>query len=84
MRPMTRLVLGACVFSSAFWPPSPLGLPAHVTVNRSVVINAPESAVVFPYLNNLHQLRRMVALVVARSAIGGELFRPGDGQGRAG
>jgi hypothetical protein len=32
-----------------------VGLPAHVTVARSVVINAPESAV-FPYVNNLRRL----------------------------
>jgi len=31
-----------------------VGLPAHVTVARTVVINAPESAV-FPYVNNLHR-----------------------------
>jgi hypothetical protein len=30
-----------------------VGLPAHVTVTRSVVTNAPESSV-FPYLANLH------------------------------
>jgi hypothetical protein len=31
-----------------------LALPGHVTVARSVVINAPEP-VIFPYLNNLHR-----------------------------
>jgi uncharacterized protein YndB with AHSA1/START domain len=31
-----------------------LGLPAHVTVSRSVVINAPEHAI-FPYLNDLRR-----------------------------
>ena len=52
MRPMTRLVLGLVVLVGILAAVA-LGLPAHVTVNRSVVINAPES-VVFPYLNNLH------------------------------
>jgi len=53
MRPMMRLVLGlgalvGILIGVAF------ALPSHVTVYRSVVINAPE-AVVFPYLNNLHR-----------------------------
>ncbi len=53
MRPMMRLVLGlgalvAILVGIAF------ALPSHVTVYRSVAINAPE-AVVFPYLNNLHR-----------------------------
>jgi polyketide cyclase/dehydrase/lipid transport protein len=53
MRPMMRLVLGlgalvAILIGVAF------ALPSHVTIYRSVVINAPE-AVVFPYLNNLHR-----------------------------
>ena len=52
MRPMTRLVLGV-VFLVGILAAVALGLPAHVTVNRSVVINAPEAAV-FSYLNNLH------------------------------
>jgi Polyketide cyclase / dehydrase and lipid transport len=52
MRPMTRLVLGT-VFLVGILAAVALGLPAHVTVNRSVVINAPEG-VVFSYLNNLH------------------------------
>jgi Polyketide cyclase / dehydrase and lipid transport len=52
MRPMTRLFLGV-VFLIGILSAVALGLPAHVTVTRSVVINAPES-VVFPYLNNLH------------------------------
>jgi uncharacterized membrane protein len=53
MRPMTRLVLGLIVLTGIFIVVA-FGLPAHVTVARSVVINAPEPAV-FPYLNNLHQ-----------------------------
>lgn len=52
MRPMMRLVLGLgalvlILVGVAF------ALPSHVTVYRSVVINAPE-AIVFPQLNNLH------------------------------
>jgi hypothetical protein len=50
---MTRLFLGI-VFLVGILAAVALGLPAHVTVNRSVVINAPEP-VVFPYLNNLHR-----------------------------
>ena len=53
MRPMTRLFLGI-VFLVGILAAVALGLPAHVTVNRSVVINAPEP-VVFPYLDNLHR-----------------------------
>ncbi|HKA99434.1 MAG TPA: SRPBCC family protein [Methyloceanibacter sp.] len=50
---MTRLVLGTASLAGIFAAVA-LGLPSHVTVSRSVVINAPESAI-FPYLNNLHQ-----------------------------
>jgi polyketide cyclase/dehydrase/lipid transport protein len=53
MRPMTRLVLGLAVLAGIFVAVA-FGLPSHVTVTRSVVINAPESAI-FPYLDNLHQ-----------------------------
>ena len=53
MRPMTRLVLGTASLAGIFAAVA-LGLPSHVTVSRSVVINAPESAI-FPYLNNLHR-----------------------------
>ena len=53
MRPMTRLVLGLVVLIGIFAAVA-LGLPSHVTVTRSVVINAPEP-IIFPYLNNLHQ-----------------------------
>ena len=53
MRPMTRLVLGTAFLAGIFAAVA-LGLPSHVTVSRSVVINAPES-VIFPYLNNLHK-----------------------------
>jgi hypothetical protein len=49
-----RLVLGL-VGLVAILAAVAVGLPAHVTVARSVVINAPESAV-FPYVNNLHRL----------------------------
>jgi len=50
---MTRLILGTAFLAGIFAAVA-LGLPSHVTVSRSVVINAPESAI-FPYLNNLHQ-----------------------------
>jgi hypothetical protein len=50
---MTRLILGTASLAGIFAAVA-LGLPSHVTVSRSVVINAPESAI-FPYLNNLHQ-----------------------------
>lgn len=53
MRPMPRLILGTAALAGIFTAVA-LGLPSHVTVSRSVVINAPESAI-FPYLNNLHQ-----------------------------
>ena len=52
MRPMTRLVLGV-VFLVGILAAVALGLPAHVTVNRSVVNNAPDTAV-FSYLNTPH------------------------------
>jgi len=54
MRPLMRLVLGL-VGLVAILAAVAVGLPAHVTVARSVVINAPESAI-FPYVNNLHRL----------------------------
>lgn len=53
MRPLLRLVLGL-VGLVAILAAVAVGLPAHVTVARTVVINAPESAV-FPYVNNLHR-----------------------------
>jgi hypothetical protein len=53
---MTRLVLGIVALAGIFGAVA-LGLPSHVTVTRSVVINAPES-VIFPYLNNLHQFSK--------------------------
>ena len=53
MRPMTRLILGTASLAGIAAAVA-LGLPSHVTVSRSVVINAPESAI-FPYLNNLHK-----------------------------
>ena len=52
MRPIMRLILGLGALAVIL-----LGvafvLPQDVTIARSVVINAPESAV-FPYLNNMH------------------------------
>ena len=50
MGPVMRLVLGLVVLVLILGAVA-LGLPAHVTVARSVVINAPEYAV-FPYLDN--------------------------------
>src|SRR4029079_675928 len=53
MRPMMRLVLGLGALVMIFAGVA-LALPSYVNVARSVVINAPESAV-FPYINNLHR-----------------------------
>ena len=53
MRPIMRLILGLCALV-AIMAGVGLALPGHVTVARSVVINAPESAI-FPYLNDLHR-----------------------------
>ena len=53
MRPIMRLILGLCALVVILAGVA-LALPGHVTVARSVVINAPE-AVIFPYLNNLHR-----------------------------
>ena len=82
MRPIMRLILGLGALAVIL-----LGvafvLPEDVTIARSVVINAPESAV-FPYLNNMHQLRRLVAMGGARSATHRGLFRSGARQGREG
>jgi uncharacterized protein YndB with AHSA1/START domain len=55
MRPMMRLVLGLAALGGILAAVA-VGLPAHVTVARSVVTNAPESAV-FPYLTNLHHFK---------------------------
>jgi len=55
MRPMTRLVLGLAALGGVLAAVA-VGLPAHVTVARSVVANAPES-VVFPYVANLHHFK---------------------------
>ena len=55
MAPMMRLVLGLGVLVLILSAVA-LGLPAHVTATRSVVINAPEY-VVFPYLNNLRRFQ---------------------------
>ena len=53
MGPMMRLILGLCALVLILAAVA-LGLPAHVTVARSVVVNAPEY-VVYPYLNNLRR-----------------------------
>ncbi|HEY7766354.1 MAG TPA: SRPBCC family protein, partial [Aestuariivirgaceae bacterium] len=53
MRPIMRLILGLCALAVILAGVA-LALPGHVTVARSVVINAPEVAI-FPYLNNLHR-----------------------------
>jgi Polyketide cyclase / dehydrase and lipid transport len=53
MRPITRLILGLGALAVILAGVA-LALPGHVTVARSVVINAPEGAI-FPYLNNLHR-----------------------------
>jgi hypothetical protein len=53
MRPMMRLFLGLVALVGIMAAVA-IGLPAHVTVARSVVINAPESAV-FPYLNEMRR-----------------------------
>lgn len=53
MAPMMRLVLGLGVLGLILAAVA-LGLPAHVTVTRSVVVNAPEYAI-YPYLNNLRR-----------------------------
>lgn len=55
MRPLTRLVLGLAALAAILVAVS-IGLPAHVTVARSVVVNAPESAI-FPYLNDLRNFK---------------------------
>jgi Polyketide cyclase / dehydrase and lipid transport len=53
MRPIMRLILGLCALAVILAGVA-FALPGHVTVARSMVINAPES-VVFPYLNNVHR-----------------------------
>jgi hypothetical protein len=53
MGPVTRLVLGLVVLIGIMAAVA-LGLPAYVTVSRSVEINAPEH-VIYPYLSNLHR-----------------------------
>jgi len=52
MRPIMRLILGFCALAVILLGVA-FALPGNVTIARSVVINAPESAV-FPYLNDLH------------------------------
>ncbi|MGH6824462.1 SRPBCC family protein [Methyloceanibacter sp.] len=53
MRPIMRLTLGLCALAVILAGVA-LALPGHVTVARSVVINAPEP-VIFPYLDNLRR-----------------------------
>ena len=53
MRPIMRLILGLCALAVILAVVA-LALPGHVTVARSMVINAPKS-VVFSYLNNVHR-----------------------------
>ena len=53
MRPIMRLILGLCALAVILAGVA-LALPGHVTVARSMVINAPES-IVFTYLNNVHR-----------------------------
>ncbi|MGE5260382.1 MAG: SRPBCC family protein [Actinomycetota bacterium] len=55
MRPIMRLVVGLAALVVILAAVA-VGLPAHVTVARSVVTNAPESAV-YPYLTNLHHFK---------------------------
>jgi hypothetical protein len=50
---MMRLILGLGVLVLILAAVA-LGLPAHVTATRSIVVNAPEYAV-YPYLNNVRQ-----------------------------
>lgn len=51
MSPIMRLVLGVVALVAILAAVS-IGLPGHVSVSRSVIINAPESAV-YPYLNTM-------------------------------
>lgn len=53
MGPMMRLILGLCALVLILAAVA-LGLPAHVAVARSIVVNAPEYAI-YPYLNNLRR-----------------------------
>src|SRR5262245_20327786 len=53
MRPIVRLILGLLTLGLILAGVA-FALPSQVTVARSIVINAPESAT-FPYLNNLHK-----------------------------
>lgn len=55
MGPMMRLILGLCALVLILAAVA-LGLPAHVTVARSIDINAPEYAI-YPYLINLRRFQ---------------------------
>jgi hypothetical protein len=79
MRPMTRLVLGLVVLVGILAAVA-VGLPAHVTVTRSVVINAPEP-VVFPYLNNLHQFSEWSPWQLRDSKLAVSYSGPEQGKG---
>jgi polyketide cyclase/dehydrase/lipid transport protein len=79
MRPMTRLFLGL-VFLVGILGAVALGLPAHVTVTRSVVINAPEPAV-YPYLNNLHNFADWSPWAVRDPQLAVSYSGPQEGKG---
>jgi hypothetical protein len=76
---MTRLFLGV-VFLIGILAAVALGLPSHVTVTRSVVINAPESAI-FPYLNNLHRFSDWSPWAVRDPQLSVSYSGPQEGQG---
>jgi len=76
---MTRLFLGL-VFLVGILGAVALGLPAHVTVTRSVVINAPEPAL-FPYLNNLHSFAEWSPWAVRDPQLQVSYSGPAEGKG---
>jgi hypothetical protein len=76
---MTRLFLGL-VFLIGILAAVALGLPAHVTVTRSVVINAPEPAV-YPYLNNLHNFADWSPWAVRDPQLAVSYSGPQEGKG---
>jgi len=55
MGPLIRLILGLCALVLILAAVA-LGLPAHVTVARSITVNAPEYAI-YPYLTNLRRFQ---------------------------
>jgi hypothetical protein len=76
---MTRLFLGLA-FLVGILAAVALGLPAHVTVTRSVVINAPEPAV-YPYLNNLHNFADWSPWAVRDPQLAVSYSGPQEGKG---